>query len=221
MNEGSCTTRKGQMPVEEIEKVIDAIPTDQELIQRRRAQIAHAALTVFSKKGFHKSRVRDVAREAGLAVGTIYEYVSTKEDILYLACQQGFAEFEEKVREAVSRHTGPLEKLKAAIHAYYQIMGDIDDSILLLYRESQSLDQAGRRMIMRREEDVRRIFEEALAQGMEEGIFRVENPKLIAHDILVLGQMWGLKRWSLRKDLGLGEFTKLQMGLVLSGILAR
>jgi len=114
-----------------------------------------------------------------------------------------------------------LEKLKAAIHAYYQIMGDIDDSILLLYRESQSLDQAGRRMIMRREEDVRRIFEEALAQGMEEGIFRVENPKLIAHDILVLGQMWGLKRWSLRKDLGLGEFTKLQMGLVLSGILAR
>lgn len=209
------------MPIEEAEKVIDAIPTDQDLISRRRSQIAHAALSVFCRKGFHNSRVRDVAKEAGVAVGTIYEYVSTKEDILYLACQQGFAEFEERVRASISGHVGPLEKLRVAIETYYQIMDDIVDNILLLYRESQSLDQAGRRMIMRREEDIRRIFEEILAEGVEKGVFSVKNPKLFAHNILMLGHMWGLKRWTVQKDLGLAEFTRLQTDFVLSGILTK
>ncbi len=86
------------------EKIIEAMPADRDLAQRRRVQIAHAALAAFARKGFHETRVSDVAREAGLAVGTIHEYVETKEDLLYLASQQAVAKLKERVSEVVSRH---------------------------------------------------------------------------------------------------------------------
>ncbi len=203
------------------EKTIEAIPTDQRLIQQRRMEIAHAALTIFANKGFHKARVRDIAQEAGLAVGTIYQYVKTKEDILYLASQQVVAELREKLDEAVSKYSEPLEKVKVAIQVYYQTIDKLSDNVLLIYHESQSLDKQGRHMLMRSEEDIRRMFEEVLAEGVENGIFKIENPKLVSHDIILLGHMWALKRWTLRKYLTLSEFTELQTRFILSGILSR
>jgi AcrR family transcriptional regulator len=48
----------------------------------RRAQILEAALRVFSRDGFHDAKVDAIAREAGVAKGTIYLYFATKEAIL-------------------------------------------------------------------------------------------------------------------------------------------
>jgi AcrR family transcriptional regulator len=48
----------------------------------RRQQILDAALSVFSKKGYGEATVPDIAREAGVAVGTIYNYYDSKRDLL-------------------------------------------------------------------------------------------------------------------------------------------
>lgn len=54
----------------------------QQLIAARRAQILDAAAQVFASKGFHAATVRDVARAAGVADGTIYNYFGSKNDLL-------------------------------------------------------------------------------------------------------------------------------------------
>lgn len=56
--------------------------SEQERIDRRRAQILAAASRVFARQGFHRTTVRDVAREAGIADGTIYLYFASKRDLL-------------------------------------------------------------------------------------------------------------------------------------------
>jgi TetR/AcrR family fatty acid metabolism transcriptional regulator len=56
--------------------------SEQERIDRRRAQILAAASRVFARQGFHRTTVREVAREAGLADGTIYLYFASKQDLL-------------------------------------------------------------------------------------------------------------------------------------------
>ncbi len=48
----------------------------------RREQILDAAARVFSERGFHQARSRDVAEEAGVSNGTVYNYFKSKEDIL-------------------------------------------------------------------------------------------------------------------------------------------
>ncbi len=51
-------------------------------IEERRRQILDAAATVFARRGYHQARTREIAREAGLAEGTIYNYFPSKRDLL-------------------------------------------------------------------------------------------------------------------------------------------
>jgi len=54
----------------------------EQLAAARRAQILDAATRVFAEKGFHRATIRDIARAAGLADGTIYIYFASKADLL-------------------------------------------------------------------------------------------------------------------------------------------
>jgi AcrR family transcriptional regulator len=52
------------------------------ITEHRRKQILDAALTVFSRKGYGETTIPDIAREGGMAVGTIYLYYASKREIL-------------------------------------------------------------------------------------------------------------------------------------------
>ena len=54
------------------------------LVDQRRRQIVDGAMQVFAAKGFHGATVREIADAAGLTMGTMYNYVRSKEDILYI-----------------------------------------------------------------------------------------------------------------------------------------
>lgn len=57
-------------------------PIQEMLVKARRNQILDAATRVFAEKGFHRATIKDVARKAGIADGTIYTYFSSKTDVL-------------------------------------------------------------------------------------------------------------------------------------------
>jgi TetR/AcrR family fatty acid metabolism transcriptional regulator len=56
---------------------------NQKRSKTRRVQIIKAAEKVFARKGFAEATISDVAREAGLSDATIYEYFTSKEDLLF------------------------------------------------------------------------------------------------------------------------------------------
>lgn len=57
-------------------------PIQQQLIAARKHQILDAAAVVFAEKGFHPTTIRDIAKQAGIADGTIYNYFSSKPALL-------------------------------------------------------------------------------------------------------------------------------------------
>ncbi len=57
-------------------------PIRQQLIEARRNQILDSAAAVFAEKGFHRATTKDIARRAGIAEGTIYNYFDSKDDLL-------------------------------------------------------------------------------------------------------------------------------------------
>src|SRR3989442_13331846 len=71
-------------------------------------QIIDAAIRVFARSGYYNSRVSDIAREAGIASGTIYLYFKTKDEILVTLFRERMAEWVASVRreEARTRHPG-------------------------------------------------------------------------------------------------------------------
>ncbi len=87
----------------------------QELVTAaRRKQILDAATQVFAEKGFHRATIKDIARVAGIADGTIYTYFASKDEVL-LAVLDRLNETTERKQQFV---LGDEQDLKAFFRAY-------------------------------------------------------------------------------------------------------
>jgi len=91
-------------------------PIQTMLVAARRTQILDAAITVFSEKGFHRATIKEIARVAGIADGTIYTYFASKDEIL-LAVLDRLNETTERKQHFV---LGSEQDLKAFFRAYLQ-----------------------------------------------------------------------------------------------------
>ena len=67
---------------------------NKELVKERRRQIVDAAVPLFIERGYHKTTTRALAQATGLSIGSMYEYITTKDDVLYLVCMAIHAEVE-------------------------------------------------------------------------------------------------------------------------------
>ena len=88
----------------------------------RRREILAAATRVFARKGYHATRVSDVAWEAGVAQGTVYLYFGSREEIL-IAAFETFAEgMRAGVGEALGAEELALDRLRSVVRAVLSSM---------------------------------------------------------------------------------------------------
>jgi TetR/AcrR family fatty acid metabolism transcriptional regulator len=87
-------------------------------------QIIDAAIRVFARHGYYNSRVSDIAREAGIASGTIYLYFKTKDAILVALFRQKMAEWVAGVRRAVAAEPDPVRKLRTIVALHFKVLQD-------------------------------------------------------------------------------------------------
>ncbi|MCF6094076.1 TetR/AcrR family transcriptional regulator [Microaerobacter geothermalis] len=204
-------------------RAVPSLVKDPYLVEKRRNQMIRAAVRLFAEKGFHKTTTREIAKAAGFSIGTLYEYIETKEDVLYLVCEAIHKEVEERLREAINySHTG-AETLKSAIKGLIQVMDEMQDDVLLIYQEAKSLPNETMGYVLGREEEIAKHFEEIIRKGIEDGTITLEENlvKLMAENIMVLAEMWTFRRWALRKHYTLEEFTERQTSLLLKELQAK
>jgi AcrR family transcriptional regulator len=82
-------------------------PVREAITEARRSQILEAAVQVFAEKGFHQAKIKDVAKAAGVADGTIYNYFNNKADLLVaMVAQFGeLLQFSNQVKQFVGDFT--------------------------------------------------------------------------------------------------------------------
>jgi TetR/AcrR family fatty acid metabolism transcriptional regulator len=85
-------------------------------------QIIDAAIRVFARNGYYNSRVSDVAREAGIASGTIYLYFKTKDDILVTLFRQKMAEWVAMVRKEIAGEQDPIAKIRKIVRLHFHVI---------------------------------------------------------------------------------------------------
>ncbi|SDY40102.1 TetR/AcrR family transcriptional regulator [Thermoactinomyces sp. DSM 45892] len=203
------------------QEVIPSMIKNQRLVQERRQQIVEGAVRLFIEKGFHKTTTREIARECGLSIGTMYEYIQSKEDVLYLVCHYIHSLLLEKLHSISSHHLTAKEMLSSSLAQYFQIMDELRPYVVLIYQETKSLPREQMKLVLAREEEITLFFEKMLVQGIEDGSFQipVSSVRLTAHNIVVLGQMWAFRYWALRKMYTLEEYTEKQVSLLMIEIL--
>ena len=85
-------------------------------------QIIDAAVRVFARKGYWSSRVRDIAREAGIAAGTIYLYFPNKEEILITLFREKGAEFVSALWRAIAEEPDAVAKVTRLVYLHFEIL---------------------------------------------------------------------------------------------------
>ena len=188
---------------------------------RRRRQIVDAAVKLFIAKGFHKTTTREIAKAAGISIGSLYEYIQAKEDVLYLVCEAIHLEMEQRLKDRLIEADNGAQALAAAVETYFQVCGQMSDHILLIYQETKSLPKESMRYVLAHDERIAEIFAGLLRKGADDGSLRQlsrQQINLVAADITVMGHMWTFRNWSLRKHFDLKEYTLRQSALLLRGL---
>ncbi len=85
-------------------------------------QIVDAAVRVFARHGYYQSRVSDIAREAGIASGTIYLYFKTKDEILVTLFREKMAEWVAFVRREIAGETDAIAKLRRLVALHFRVL---------------------------------------------------------------------------------------------------
>jgi TetR/AcrR family fatty acid metabolism transcriptional regulator len=75
-------------------------------------RIINAATKIFAKKGFYQAKVSEIAKEAGVADGTIYLYFENKDSILISLFEEQMRRVLENMREEISKETDPVKKIE-------------------------------------------------------------------------------------------------------------
>lgn len=202
---------------------VPASVKDERLVKKRRNEMIKGAIALFKQKGFHRTTTREIAKASGFSIGTLYEYIRQKEDVLYLVCDRIYDEVYERLEKDIGMHHGTIESLKLAIARYFKVIDDLQDEVLVMYQEVKSLTKDSLPYVLNKELQMVKIFENILRECVENGAFSLTEREiqLFAHDIFVLGQMWAFRRWALHKMYTLEEYIELQTQLLLRGILEK
>ncbi|PZM79053.1 MAG: TetR/AcrR family transcriptional regulator [Candidatus Melainabacteria bacterium] len=143
---------------------------------QKRAEIILAARKLFKRFGVKKTTMRDIASEAGLAVGTLYLYFKSRDEVV-LACAEAFEQVHlEAAKLALESSGSPAERLKMYILGRFRASAET--------RTSDSHVAEIARAVIRvrptRLEDESKIMQhtilELFAQGSKDGSFRIADP---------------------------------------------
>ena len=192
---------------------------DASLIETRRKQIIQSAIQLFRKKGFHRTTTREIAASAGFSIGTLYEYIRSKEDVLYLVCDSIF----NKVMDSIvhfSEGIHALDTLKTAISQYYLLIDEMREEIEIMYQETKSLPKQKMQYIISKELEMTHVFEQLLKKCRDEGHIELSDDLMYvaAHQIVVQGQSWAFRKWALSNRFTINQYIEYETTLVLNAI---
>ena len=198
------------------EYIVGTTVKDPERVEKRRGEIIDVAVKIFSEKGYHATTTKEIADAAGMNVGTMFQYVKTKQDILYLGCCHIHLLVEQALYAVTTENLDPMNGIVKDITALYEIVDQVSDYVVLMYQETASLDKEARRSFFQREQRLRNHLVKQIQKGIDAGVFKVsqESVLLIAEDILVQSHMWAFRRWSLSKEFTLEKYIATRIKLV-------
>jgi AcrR family transcriptional regulator len=180
-------------------KWVESSIKNEDLIESRRRQIVLGAVKVFSEKGFHKATVREIAEAAGVTMGTMYNYVRTKEDILYICYQHMTTILSEGLNEALDNVEDSREEFRIVMKKNLDLIFENQDEIMFLYRESGAYDKEAIRTVLTQEMKYVELFEALLRRRFKNQKIDEFRLKLAADILSYASVLLVLRRWSLMR----------------------
>lgn len=145
------------------------------------AAILRAAIRVFANNGYFNSKVADIAREAGVADGTVYLYFKNKEDILHSIFNRSVDEAIAEARRQLAEMTDAREKLRRIAHLHLERLGADRDLAVVFQVELRGSTKFMEEFSAAGFAEYLALIRSTFEEGQRAGVFRAElNAKVVA-----------------------------------------
>ena len=193
---------------------------DPALVERRRRQIVAASIALFGKRGYYATTMRDIAARAGVSVGLIYQYFGDKEDVLFLTIVDVLDTYRDRIPAATAGIGDPLERFKAAVHAYCRVIDENVDATVLAYRETKSLGKARRNVIKHKEAETNALLARCVEDCIAAGLFERIDVGMLVYQIVMFAHAWALKAWHFGDRMSVEQYVDRGLDLMLNQVLS-
>lgn len=150
-------------------------------ISDKRQAILRSAIRVFARNGYFNSKVADIAREAGVADGTVYLYFKSKEEILHSIFDRSVEEALGAAKERVQRLADPREKLRQIAHMHLERLGADRDLAVVFQVELRGSTKFMEEFSAAGFAEYLALIRSTFEEGQRAGLFRAElNARVVA-----------------------------------------
>jgi AcrR family transcriptional regulator len=150
----------------------------------REAELHAAATRLFRQRGFHATSMQDLGEALGMNRGSLYHYISAKDELLWTILTRALDLLEERVRPILESDAPAVDRLTDAIREHLRVAADHADELSLIQIEWRALDRGRQAEIIRRRDAYEAGWRAALEAGITDGSLRAFDVRLAGIGIL-------------------------------------
>ncbi|WP_226365424.1 TetR/AcrR family transcriptional regulator [Pseudonocardia sp. ICBG162] len=155
--------------------------------------VLDAALTLFAERGYHGTAVSQVAAALGVRTPSLYNHMSSKQELLETLVGRTLDDVHSEFDEAVRGLDTPADQLRAAVRVYARRHATHRREALVVNRDTTSLPEPALSRMRRRRRDHETAVRAVISRGVEDGSFSVGNAGLASFAILEMSV--SIARW--------------------------
>lgn len=190
------------------------------LAEQRRVLIARAAGEVIGRKGFANSTMREIADAAGLHVPTMYQHLTSKDEVLELVYMQAMERIAAGVDASTTETLDPAAALIETFSVLLAISDELRRDVGVLNREFKSLQPAARRRVIQMYRAMIQRFGDLVARGTQQGQLREIDPFIAGNYIEMMADIWALRPFFLG-GYSMEEYRRTSVEFMLYGLAGR
>jgi len=178
-------------------------------------------MKVFKAKGFHAASIREIAEASQISLGSLYDYIEKKDDILFMVHKNGLDQMYSRLSKWTDPSTDPYQQFINVLKELFRLSIDLKDEITFLYHETRHLEKPYRNEILRRDKEFLDFLESLIKKCINGGAFQCKNPAIYANIISFLGVMIPIRGWALFPKHSEEEVIDELIRLIDSGLTRR
>jgi TetR/AcrR family transcriptional regulator, cholesterol catabolism regulator len=172
----------------------DAGPRKTPAPRRREQEILEAAAEVFHERGYESTSIQHIAKRVGILKGSLYYYITSKEDLLFEIIQGVHEEALRNLERTRAVEGTPLQRLRAFAVIHFTFNAENRVKTAVFFQDFRSLSEGRRQKIVDERDIYDNFVRDLIREGQDEGLICPEiDAKLAA--ISILGMLNWMYHW--------------------------
>lgn len=165
----------------------------EERAAERKMNILRVAARLFSEKGYHEATLEEIARELKYTKGSLYYYVSSKQELLFQCHELAMDLLLENIRKIRQSPLPPDQMLREVIKGHIETLVSEFNLITVALGSDYELEKEYAAAIIARRDQYEEIIAGIIREGMNQGVFRPVPVKMVIN--LIMGAANWIGRW--------------------------